>query len=847
MILVRLALANLKKKKGLSVTLILLSALAACFLDLGLIMAAQMGEAFSVCAQRLGSPDLIVVSDGAKYKTTFEDFLREDERVAFLEKEEIIYLETSKNSVDSSEAGVVIFNSDTERKIEPLCLLEQDAAVPKEEAIYLPRVMKGSGASLGEKFTLTLKDVDYSFRVAGFFETSYMGTTGNAYLKYFLPAESFQRLHESAGAGKALSVRMRDALPKNAVSSELKRDFLETTDFYTETGGILVTASCLSYDDLEEAILSMCGVPMTILISLAFIICVINFIIVFFKVKEEIDESMTNIGSLQAMGYTTGQILLSKTLEFVLLGAAGAAAGILLARAALPYILRLGEDLIGMAVRYGAHGKEDLSAAFLLLLLMLLSAAAAAWKIKKISPVTALRRGVRTHHFGKNLFPLEKGRGDIYLRLALKNMCRDFRQSITTILAIALGVFSIGISVVLYFNFGYDNSAIVKMTGIELSDVQVKPLPYTDLASLQSELEAMEEVRKVNRSESYMAKIGDVDVQLLVSSDFKKTEVLTVTNGSFPEYDGEVALTRPLLRKLGKEVGDTVRITAKGFTAEYLIVGTGMGTNNGGKMGMMSEQGLRRIDPYYRLSGMDIYLKEGVSDAEFMERLRDIYGVASDADDTAAKDGGKAAAGEMEQFKAAGQKAEEKIRKLLDQYGVSGVEYAVMQEGKTILSGGSSGYRIKEVSSLNDYLEGQLESYTAMLDGMMSMILLVMLLVMGTILSITVSSLLRRQRVELGIYRALGYTTRDLVRIIRLNFEVNAVLGSLLGLLVCRFASNKLLQMFFSNLGLESGIFEIHILWLVPVAVLTTVYLSLLAQFKARRVKKITAYELLSE
>lgn len=847
MIILHLAVANLKKKRGLTATLVLLSALAALFLNTGLIMSRQMDNFFPLCAQKLKSPDLFVVAEASKYKTKYETFLQNDDRVDFMEKEEVIYQETSRNSVNTSKAGVILFNKDTPRQIEPFSLVKEDLSVGREDAIYLPKVMEGNGVSLGDGFTLTLENIEYSFRVAGFFETSYMGTSGYAFMKYYLPQESFQKLYETVGTGKALSVRLKDGLPKKETSSELSRDFLKETNFYTEVGGIMVAACCLSYEDLEVTVVSLFAVPMTAMIAVAFIICLINFIIVFFKVREETDDSMTNIGSLQAMGYTTGQIMRSKIIEFVMAGGSGAAAGVLLTYGALPLVSANVEGMVGIPITYGPHLGEDMITALVIVLLLTLSALSAAWRIRRITPVTALRKGVRTHHFGRNFFPLDQGRGSLYLRLALKNICTDFRQNLMTVLAIGLSVFSIGLSIVLYMNMGYDHTTVEQMTGIEIADVQVTPLPDTDVSALERELGNMKEVRKTNRSESYMARIGEDNLQLTVCSDFDKTEYLNVLEGTFPVYDNEIVIANSYMKRLGKGIGDMVSVTAKGITAEYMIVGTGMGTSMNGRMGMISEEGLRRIDPYYQIMSIDLYLEDGVLRSDFMNQLRLTYGDISGQQENLVKTESSEKQEQAEQYGAARKRAQEKIKRLLDQYGISGVEYAVMKDGEMILSGSSASYRVKEISSLNEYLDGQLKSYAAMMTGMMFVIVMVMLLVMGTIISITVSSLLRRQRSELGIYRSFGFTTSELVRIIRLNFMVDAVLGSLLGILVCGLSANQLLCMFFRSLMVDIAGLQVNLVWLSVVGVITILYVSLLATFKARQVRKVTVYELLTE
>ena len=180
------------------------------------------------------------------------------------------------------------------------------------------------------------------------------------------------------------------------MSRELKKDFLEATDYYNKVGSLYGGAACISYDGMLDNMLSLISIPMMLMISIAFVICAISFITVFFKVKEEIGDSLPEIGSLQAMGYTTRQIILSKTAEFSLIGTAGGVLGILGSRAALPAVTNYGEGMIGIRLRYTPTPGGCLISLLVTLILITLAAVTASFKIRKLTPVAALRKGLQT-------------------------------------------------------------------------------------------------------------------------------------------------------------------------------------------------------------------------------------------------------------------------------------------------------------------------------------------------------------------------------------------------------------------------------------------------------------------
>lgn len=828
MTILRLSFAGLKKKKSAAVTLLLLAFLSTLFLDMGISRNLEAKSAFSDSAQRLNSPDFICVTAGESYDTIYEDFLNNDTRVDYVEKEDVIYVKQTENSANSLQTGAVIFNKDTSRQIELFHLFSEDTAIPKEKAIYLPKTFEGDQASLGEEFVLTIKNIEYPFLIAGFFETSYMGTTGFGMTKYYLPEESFQRLYETVGAGKVLSAVLKENVNNIEISEELSEEFLEATDFHVKAGDLMSMVSVFSYAGLKDTTMSLFLIPISISMSIAFTICLITCIIVFIKVKESIEENMINFGNLMAMGYTSGQIICSQIAEYALIGLAGGVAGILGSYLFLPLMTNFEISITGLMIRASNPIGINVISAMTVLFLIIASAFIAGQRIKKIPPVEALRKGMQTHHFGRNFFPLQNGSTSLHYCLALKNMMGNFKQSITTILVIFLGVFSISITVVIYANFGYDRSAVVKMTGIEIADVQVKMMPHVEAEFLQKEIEAMEEVHKTNLSDSYMAKIGKTDVFFTVSEDFDETETLTITEGEFPKYDNEVVLTSKLLMELGKSIGDTVPIKTQGVTRDFVVVGESVGTNNGGRMGFLHLEGMQRMNPYYRISQIDVYLNGNAEQKAFIEKLDKKY--LHPTANTKAQE-----------------KAGEQIQKLLEKHGINSMEYAVMQDGEILISGDSSLYQIKEISSLTDYLNGQLKSYTSMMSGLMIIILLVMLLIMGAIISLTIKSVIHKQKEEFGIFKAIGYTTKDIMRIIQLNVLVNAAAGALLGGLICRFTANPVLKPLFNSMGMSIGNFQVNSLWLIGIAICIVVYVWLLSMLKINQVRRITVYELLTE
>jgi ABC-type transport system, involved in lipoprotein release, permease component len=840
MLISRLAYSNMKKKKGASIVLAVFILLAAAFMNIGITLITASGSFYDQKEAQTNGAQFVAVCATNSYKKAFEEFIFHDQRVAVAEKEEVIFMPNTKNNKTKSEQGAFLFNLDTKRQIAPFVPLDENKTIPKEKAIYLPYSLRNS-ISVGDDYILKYKNTDYSFKVAGYFETTYYSSTSDAYLKYFIPNACYNRIFSDIGRAIVLSARFKNTGKSiGEISEQFTKEFIDKTDIYNISENII--QPCVDSASMKESCMTLFNTNAAILLAFAFVICVIVIIVIYNHIAESIEESMINIGTLQAIGYTIKQIICSIAYEYILVCITGAVVGTVASYAVMPLLMST-MNVTGLLWVFHIHINVDLLCFCIILLVIGLTSLLATFRILKLPPVKALNRNVGNHHFRKNIIPLHKGIGALNTRLALKNLFGNFKSNLSFAIIVASGTFAIAITVILYLNFGHNNTAFYKMIGFELSDLQVTVTDHTDAEAFAKELKAMEEVRKTNLSDSTTIKVEDIDVQVITSDHFDAMEVLSVYKGSLPKYDNEIAITGVLSKSLGKGIGDRINVTAEGRTKAFLITGIYQTSNAGGKMSLIPYEGIKRLRPQYKMNQIDVYLKDGVNKESFKQKLRTLYKVAVNQNDSSENISSEYSG----KYARAKKIADEKIAKLLSDYGAQSVSYAVMLDGVIILSGGSSSYKIKEITDIKDYLHGQLGSYADMMSGMVTVIILITFFITGGILSITIKSLLRKQRQDYGIYKAIGYTTPDLVKQLSLYFTITGMAGTLIGTAVVLLFANSILQLLFTGIGLTHMLIGINPFLLPAIDISIIVYINLLAKLKAQRVKKINAYELLTE
>ncbi len=831
--LFRLAKANIIRKKELAITITLFLLLAAMMLNMGISQLANMNQFYEAKDEQLKSPHFYAVSPKNQYKKEYEDFLQKDDRVEDVEVESVILMPTTKNDRNNFEFPGLIFNKDTNRTIAPFQLVEEDQSVPSKEAIYMPLIMKGYHVNLGDSIEFDVKGEKYTYRVAGFFETTYMGIASCGLFKYYVSQEAFDDLYPKMGGAYILSARLGDSQNLTKVD-EFTKDFGEKTCFSDDNNELMSMIYMSDKSTMKMQILSMLGLPAAIFIAIALVISTVFILMIFFKVLERIDESMQELGALRAIGYTTKQIKGFVVLEIVMISSVGIILGTILS-----YLVSFGmkssfETASGLIWQNKFQIHYNVLCAILLLGFVLISSYLGTRKLSRLTPVTMLRKGMKTHSHIRNFIPLDKGFGSIHMRIAQKNLFSYLNQNLILLFIISLCTFVMGVSMVLFLNFAVDQSALKEITGIELSDLQVKLSETADIDELQNRIEQREEVRKTIQTSTTTIKLNDERVMCIISDAFDQMEITKVCEGVFPKYDNEIVISYPLSKKLNKKIGDPIEVSFHNKTREYMVVGLSQTTNGNGKMAYIAKDGILKIQPDFKMTQIDVYLKKGFDRKtvihEFEDELRNRINTSLD-----------------EKYQKAIELAEKKMELLIKDYGVNSLSYSIMLGDKIIVSGNSNAYQIKEIGDLKGYLDGQLELYATILFGIVMMIIGVNFLIMSGALILCIGTIFRNNQMEFGVYKAIGYSNKDLMKQLFLNFFIVSVLGASIGTIITLALSNHILMLMFQFLDIQKINLVMNPIAMLGIGLSVVVFVMAVSLFKVRALKKVSAYELIIE
>ncbi|MDR0469742.1 MAG: ABC transporter permease, partial [Peptococcaceae bacterium] len=557
--------AHISKQKSATLSLFVILMVISALITISTSVLFGVASDFKAGRDRLNSLHSAFVMSRDIYSPSFEEIIREDPRVSQYDIGEVLFpsgVTVNYGGEVELMYGSLIFSLNQPAKLSAPKITEEDPDIPREEAIYLPKYAKGFGFNLGDPFTMTYRNRQIHFTVAAFFETSELGDAGNLSLKFFVPHECYERLTQWFARSVWIAIRFYD----DNDSVLFNRDFakkidLEHSSFAFERDSIALSTSALTPVSVFSAIV----------VIFALLLSFISMLVIRFRVSNSIENAMHEIGVLEASGYTSLQIIGSYLAEYGILSFLSGSLGVFLSIPVFPAIRQVLSSLTGTSWTLHSDIKAGIVSVLLITAILQMMIWRSCRKIKLLPPVAALRGGVAANGSKRNFFPLHKGGGNVHTRLGLKNML-VFSKTYALIGLVIAGIsLAVVFMAITYQNFVYHHTALAKLTGHELSDVSLIVARHTDADAMAAQIEQMPQVRRTSMLDYANIDIEDLSIEGMVSSDFGRLESMSAKEGRFPKYDNEVALPKITAAKMGKGIGDSVNIKAKGVSLPYII------------------------------------------------------------------------------------------------------------------------------------------------------------------------------------------------------------------------------------------------------------------------------------
>jgi putative ABC transport system permease protein len=666
--------------------------------------------------------------------------------------------------------------------------------LPAEEmSVYVPDIFKAiSGYNLNDKINLKYKDEQgndktLTFTVKGYTEDIFFSSTDTGLLSFYLPEKTYNQVIEILGMSAIKEHILFTNLDEIANGAKIEnglRELLGLSNASLMTGEISEMILLIDVELVELSRCAMASMISAMMVVFALIIVSVCLLVVRFRIVNTIEDDMIKIGSLKSAGYTSRQIILSILMQFGMIAGLGSIIGIALSYPVLPAISRVFEQQSGLKWEQGFDGVISSVALIVILVIIAVVALIAARRVKNLSPINALRGESTGKKYKHNRLPLDKAVGNLPIVLGIKSTLQGFGQTVMILIIVAAVAFAGSYGIIMYYNTAIDTKAFAEVPGMEICNAIANLNPQMDHTEIIKEINAMENVRKTQYLDEVKLKVDGNDVSSYVMSDYSSKESQLVYDGHYPEKSGEIVLAGILAERINKKVGDTVTVGFNGNNPETFTVS---GLSNGSQMGGMNTSILaedyKRLNSNFKPEALYIYLDKGTDAAEFVKKL------------------------------------ENKFDKEL----------------------------LRNAMNFDKGLEEGMASYQSIVAIMGIVMLVVTLAVIALVLYFVIGSSVIRRKRDLGIQKAIGFTTVQLMNQIAIGFAVPVVLGVIIGSLLGAFYTNPLMSIVMKGMGVMKAGFIVDPLWVIVFGAGTIIFSYLLSLAVTWRIRKISAYALVTE
>ena len=417
-------------------------------------------------------------------------------------------------------------------------------------------------AEAGDEIRISQAGVEKTFRFGGYFKDPMFNSSFISSKRIVMSEADFRYFYEDPAI---IPYTTHQANIMTSDLDGLEQEFSKLDPAYGVNYNL--SQAMLKYTYIMDVLVT------AILLVFSLFIVLIALTILHFSIRFSIEEDFREIGVMKAIGLPMGRTRWMYVSKYTGLGLLGAALGFLLG---IPFgNLLIASSAQNMVITGSGTWFLNLIAAAAVALLIILFSYHCAGRMKKYTPMDAIRSGETGERYGeKGKIHLSRARIPVPFFLACNDLLSSPRRY-----GVMLTIFSL--SLILLVMLGttaatLTSEKIVKLLGVQESDV------YLDANVLQMEkvMSADGEDYLTNRFSEIQEKVQDAGIPCRVFAELwfrvnlekdDKTiatggyygmgtdgEKYSFLEGSAPVGDREIALTPLNAQRLGATVGDTV-------------------------------------------------------------------------------------------------------------------------------------------------------------------------------------------------------------------------------------------------------------------------------------------------
>ena len=726
-------------------------------------------------------------------------------RKVFEENEKIIDYEVTPYMTmvaDYRKKGDRSFNSfnfyveayDNEKRImditKPVTYLPRDG-------ILLPYNMSTSYA-VGDIIQLRLDEDIYDFRVAGFLEDPYFCSTMNIsiYFIYMNPDMMDELYDEHKGGFVGKGYINKGIIDENRgyltteLEAELEDAYKDEMAKYPledkQGAGYLI----INWDLMKQGSAMLPVMVIAIILIFAVLIMIIAIVIISFSIKNFIRRNMKNTGIMEACGYTVAELRLALTIQITSVAFIGSITGIILGLLTYKGFGNIISVVFGMTWNQPADAATAVVTIIFVTALIAVVAAFVSRVYKKVTVLDALRGGINTHNYKKNLFTFEKTPLPVPVVMALKDTFGGIRRNLLMVFIVSILAISTLVGFCMYENFGTDTKKIMDIMSVEVGDAYASDKSgKVDYEVFIRELESVPSVKCALADSGYSFQVINGNLKQMVSTtaydDTSKLQAVNMVEGRLPETDNELTVTSGVAKDLNLKVGDVVQVKKDDDETDFIVVGINQSIQNAGRTMIMTLDGVKKLSNNGKVyPSFYVYAKEGVT---FSQLQKDIYDYMDEV-----------------------------------------------------------GYDV-EVIDMQGFIDGTVGSVVTAMQALCIIIVFITTFIVIFIESLVIRAKISKEWHGMGVSKALGQTSKGLIIQIMLSNMPAIATGTVIGVLVSKTISKELICTIFSYFELSNLVINLSPVWMVITFIGILAIAIGTAAIEGLKVKKLNPVEMITE
>lgn len=776
---------DLKRKKTMNIILLIFIILAVMFVSSSVNNLVAVTTALDGYFEKANVPDYFVATKGTaeKGKNTSE-IIKDLDYVTDYKIEKCYYanpnaIEYKGVKKELNGSGIICSFDDSYNTY--FDSNNNEITKINEGEIYLRKgLLSVLGISVGDKISITIADVSVDFTVKGAIKDALFGSSNMDSPRFVINQADFNKYDSS----------------EQTVPYEGQLIYISTTDIdklaqeVTNDTAIIFKGT----KSLFKTTYMMDMIIAGLLLVMSVFLIIIAFVILRFTITFTLSEEFREIGVMKAIGIRNLKIRGLYMVKYLAMSIIGTIIGFV---CGIPFSNMLIKQVSENIVIGDENGfLISIAASILVLLIIMLFCYNCTRKIKKFTPIDAIRNGQTGERYKKKgIMKLSKSHLRPIPFMAINDILSGLKRFLIVMATFAISILLV--TVILNTMTTLQSDKLVSWFSMKQSDVYIVNFSVDSFITSDGHEKIKKEFASIEKNLSD----NGIEAKCAIESLFRFTvtkgeksynsiafqgtgttpDEYEYMSGTAPQSVDEVALTYIVADNIGAEIGDTVEITTKSGTEKYMVTAIYQSMTNMGE-GIRMHQDIE-LD-YSQAMGFFAYqinYTDNPSDSQEAERI-------------------------------------ELIKELYPDY--------------TVYTGG-------------EYIDHMIGGAAGYMSSVVYLVLLIVIIINVLVAVLMERSFFSKERAEIAMLKAIGFTNRAIITRQTLRMAIVMVVSTILAILLAEPVGQLAVSGIFRIMGAKTIVFDTNILYnyiICPLIVLVCTVISVI--IVNQQVRKVSSSEI---